>query len=324
MKKLLSEILDINYPIIMAPMFLVSSEQMILAALESGITAAFPAANYRSIEDLDDALKRLKSKTDKPFGVNIIVNRSNNMLNAQLSMCLKHRVGFVITSLGNPETVIKACHKAQIPVFCDVTDLKFAEKVVKLGADALIAVNNKAGGHPGKLDGNVLCRQLLGTFEIPVIYAGGIATGSDIDSALSIGVSGVSIGSLFLASHEAPISNEYKQAIVDYSARDIVKTDQLSGAPLHVINTDYVKSIGTKSTAINRFLYRHKKIRRILKGLAMKRGMKMLERAAFSVTYKNVWVAGPSIENIDKVEPVKVQVERLLNESKQLRKLGKD
>jgi nitronate monooxygenase len=315
MSKLLNDILDIDYPIIMAPMFLVSSEQMILAALASGITAAFPAANYRSIDALDNALKHLKPKTDKPFGVNIIVNQSNNALNAQLRMCLKHRVGFVITSLGNPETVIKACHDVQIPVFCDVTDMKFAEKVVALGADALIAVNNCAGGHPGKLSGELFCKDLMLKYDVPVIYAGGVSTGKKMDAVMKLGVSGVSIGSLFLASQEAPISDEYKQAVIQHSAKDIVKTDKLSGAPLHVINTDYVKSIGTKSNAFNRFLYRHKKIRRILKGLAMKRGMKMLERAAFSATYKNVWVAGPSIEDIHEIEPVKRQIERLLKES---------
>lgn len=315
MSKLLNDILDIDYPIIMAPMFLVSSEQMILAALESGITAAFPAANYRSIDALDDALKHLKSKTDKPFGVNIIVNQSNNALNAQLRMCLKHQVGFVITSLGNPETVIKACHDEQIPVFCDVTDMKFAEKVVALGADALIAVNNSAGGHPGKLSGELFCKDLMLKYDVPVIYAGGVSTGKKMDDVLKLGVSGVSIGSLFLASQEAPISDEYKQAVIQHSAKDIVKTDKLSGASLHVINTEYVKRIGTKSNAFNRFLYRHKKIRRILKGLAMKRGIKMLERAAFSATYKNVWVAGPSIEDIHEIEPVKQQIERLLKES---------
>ncbi|MDA3911240.1 MAG: nitronate monooxygenase [Bacteroidales bacterium] len=320
MNKRLSDILDIDYPIIMAPMFLVSSEQMILAALESGITAAFPAANYRSIDELDKALGSLKSQTDKPFGVNLIVNQSNTELEAQLEMCLTHRVGFVITSLGNPEKVIKACHTKQIPVFCDVTDMKFAEKVVSLGADALIAVNNQAGGHPGKLSGELLCQELLSRFDIPVIYAGGISTGEKLDEAMKLGVSGVSIGSLFLASQEAPISDEYKQAVIQYTASDIVRTDKLSGAPLHVINTDYVKSIGTKSTPFTQFLYRHKKIRRVLKGLAMKRGMKMLERAAFSATYKNVWVAGPSIEHIHKIEPVKIQVERLLQDSEMLSK----
>ncbi len=315
MNKLLSDILDIEYPIIMAPMFLISSEQMILSAIESGITAAFPAANYRSIKELDEALKRLISKTDKPFGVNLIVNRSNLLLDSQLEVCLTHKLGFVITSLGNPEKVIKACHLKQIPVFCDVTDMKYAEKVVSLGADGLIAVNNTAGGHPGSLSGKWFCQQLLSKFDVPIIYAGGISTGKALDEAMKVGVAGVSIGSLFLASLEAPISKAYKQAVITCSAKDIVKTEKLSGAPLHVINTDYVKRIGTKSTAFTRFLYRHKKIRRVLKGLAMKRGMKILERAAFSATYKSVWVAGPGIEFVHRIEPVKEQVERLIKES---------
>ncbi|MEA1873455.1 MAG: nitronate monooxygenase [Bacteroidota bacterium] len=320
--KLLNDILPVKYPVLMAPMFLVSNQQLVLAGLQSGIAAAFPAANYRSIDELKDVIVSIQSKGHKGIGVNLIVNKSNPQLDRQLAVCVDTHVDFVITSLGNPKAVIDACHSKGILVFCDVTDMKYAEKVVKLGADALIAVNNKAGGHPGKLDGDVLSRQLLETFDVPVIYAGGIASGSDIDSALSIGVSGVSIGSLFLASQEAPISDAYKQAVISHSAADITTSDKLSGAPLHVINTDYVKRIGTKTNAFNRFLYRHKKIRHILKGLAMKRGMKMLEKAAFSATYKNIWVAGPSIEHIHKIETVKKQVEQLLTDSEKLREFS--
>lgn len=315
MKQKLSDILGIQYPILMAPMFLISNQEMIIAGLEAGITAAFPAANYRTELELRRAICDIKAKSDKPFGVNLIVNRSNIMLQNQLDVILSEKPAFVITSLGNPKEVIQACHKVGIKVFCDVTDLNYAHKVVDLGADALVAVNRLAGGHPGKIDGRELCSQLSAEFDVPVIYAGGIAKGEDIDNAFYSGAAGVSIGSLFLASEEAPISDEYKQAVVQYSAKDIVTTDKLSGSDLHVINTDYVKKIGTKSNGLTRFLYRHKKIRRYLKALAMKKSMKLLRKSAFSASYNTVWVAGPSIEYVHQIESVKTQVENLVKHS---------
>lgn len=261
MKQKLSDILAIQYSILMAPMFLISDEKMILAALKAGITAAFPAANYRTEMELQEAIQGIKAKSDKPFGINLIVNRSNTMLQQQLDVILSEKPAFVITSLGNPKEVIMVCHRAGIKVFCDVTDMNYAHKVVDLGADALVAVNRLAGGHPGKIDGIELCACLSEEFDVPVIYAGGIAKSEDVDMALSSGAAGVSIGTLFLASEEAPISDEYKHAVVQHTAKDIVTTDKLSGSDLHVINTDYVKKIGTKSNGLTRFLYRHKKLR---------------------------------------------------------------
>ncbi|HKK66617.1 MAG TPA: nitronate monooxygenase [Bacteroidales bacterium] len=314
MAKTLTDMLGCRYPVLMAPMFLVSDENLMLAGLENGVAAAFPAANYRSPEALDRAMTELKSKTNKPFGVNIIANRSNPDFDTQLSACIKHRVDFVITSLGNPEIAINACHKAGIPVFCDVTDLKYAKKVVGMGADALIAVNKQAGGHPGLLPGDVLLTELQNAFDLPVIYAGGIASHTDYQRVMKAGAAGVSVGTLFLATKESPVSDAYKQAMVNNTAKDIVLTDKLSGAPLHVINTDYVKKTGTKANRLTCFLYRHKKLRRFLKGLAMKRGMKALEKAAFSASYKTVWVAGPAISNVHSIVSVKERVEQIIGD----------
>ncbi|MDA3819199.1 MAG: nitronate monooxygenase [Candidatus Delongbacteria bacterium] len=308
MAKKLTEILDIEHPVLMAPMFLVSNESMMLAGLENGITAAFPAANYRTSEALDDAIQSLKSKINKPFGVNIIANKSNRRYEAELNMCVKHNVDFIITSLGDPGKAIDMCHESGIHVFCDVTDMDYAQKVVAQGADALIAVNKNAGGHPGKMDGKTFLSELLANFDVPVIYAGGVSNCDVYKDIMSWGAAGVSVGTLFLATRESPVSDEYKEALVKYGADDIVTTKKLSGAPLHVINTAYVQKTGLETNWLTRFLYRHKTLRRFLKGLAMKRGMHMLRRAAFDATYKSVWVAGCAIEDIHDIKTVKERV----------------
>ncbi|MFO7789287.1 MAG: nitronate monooxygenase [Bacteroidales bacterium] len=313
MAKLLSEILGVDHPVMMAPMFLVSSEGMMLAGLENGITAAFPAANHRTSEALDNALQALKSKTNKPFGVNIIANKSNQRYDDELSVCVKNNVDFIITSLGNPAKAIEICHESGILVFCDVTDMAYAHKVVTQGADALIAVNKCAGGHPGQLDGKMFLSDLLANFDVPVIYAGGVSNCNVYKEIMALGAAGVSVGTLFLATIESPVSDEYKKALVKYGADDVVATKKLSGAPLHVINTPYVQKTGLESNWLTRFLYRHKTLRRFLKRLAMKRGMNRLRRAAFDATYKNVWVAGCSIEDIHNIKTVKKRINELTN-----------
>src|SRR5690606_1025779 len=149
--------------------------------------------------------------------------------------------------------------KAGIKVFCDVVDLKFAQKVESLGADAAIAVNNEAGGHRGNLSPEVLIKELTQNLSIPVISAGGVGCKADIDAMLSYGAAGVSVGSPFIASIEAEVTDEYKRACVDYGAKDIVMTERISGTPCTVINTPYVQKIGTKATWLESVLNKHKK-----------------------------------------------------------------
>jgi nitronate monooxygenase len=157
------------------------------------------------------------------------------------------KVAFIITSLGNPKEVIDVCKPLGIKVFCDVVDLEYAKKVESLGADALIAVNNRAGGHAGNTSPEQLVTMLKANCSIPVISAGGVATGQDVKQAMAWGAAGVSVGTIFIACDEADITPEYKQAMVDYGEKDIVRTTKLSGSALTVINTPYVQQLGTKA-----------------------------------------------------------------------------
>ncbi len=295
-------------------MFLVSNEEMVLAALELGATAAIPALNYRTIGELRDVVQRLKEKTDKPFGINLIVNASNFLYKAQLEVICEENVAFIITSLGSPEETINQAHKKNIKVFCDVTDLKFAQKVEALGADALIAVNSEAGGHAGNISYRNLIPELVENCKIPVISAGGIGNGQGIRQMMNLGAAGVSMGSIFIASEESPVSDEYKNACIEYGANDIVKTTKLSGTPCTVINTPYVQQIGTKQNFLERILNKNKKLKKWMKALTFLRGMKKLQTAAFGATYKTLWCAGPSIEYVKEIESMKTIIQRLKSE----------
>ena len=303
-QKKLTELLGIRYPIIVAPMFLISNVEMVVAAIEGGATAAFPALNYRTDEELKNAISEIKRRTSGPFGVNLIVNKSNPKLKGQLDIVVEMGVAFVITSLGSPQSVIEKCRPKGIKVFCDVVNVEYAKKVETLGADAVIAVTNQAGGHCGPQSPEKLIPELVAACSIPVTNAGGIATRQHVAESLAMGASGVSVGTIFLASKEADISDDYRKALIDYGAKDIVLTTKMSGSHLTVINTPYVQSIGTKATFLEK-LGRNKFFKKYAKLLIMVKGMKAIEKATKKATYKTVWCAGPAIEYIHSIRPLK-------------------
>ncbi|MFT5847867.1 MAG: nitronate monooxygenase [Psychroserpens sp.] len=315
MQTKLTKLLNIKYPIIQAPMFLVSNVAMVTEAMKGGIAGCIPALNYRTLNELRAALRELNANKVEggSFGFNLIVNKSNIKYQGQLCAICEEGCDFIITSLGSPEETINQAHAVGIKVFCDVTDLHFAKKVEQLGADAAIAVNNEAGGHRGNLTPKELTNLLSNELTIPVISAGGVGCRADIDKMLSYGAQGVSVGSSFIASIEAGVTDEYKQACVDYGADDIVMTERISGTPCTVINTPYVEKIGTKATWLETMLNKNKKLKKWVKMVRFSIGMKATENAAKKATYKTVWVAGPSIVHTKEILPVKDIVAKLVH-----------
>ncbi len=307
----LSKMLNIEFPVIVAPMFLVSNVEMIIASIKSGATGAIPALNYRTVDELRAAIKEIKAETDGPFGINLIVNKSNFLYKEQLKICCEEKVDYIITSLGSPKETIIEAHKAGVKVFCDVVNTEYALKVEALGADAVIAVNKEAGGHAGPMSFKELLPELKKVCKIPVISAGGVGNGKEIKEMIEYGADGISMGSVFIASEEAGVSDDYKQACVDYGADDIVMTTKLSGTPCTVINTEYVQKVGTQQNWFERLLNKNKRLKKWFKAFTFFKGMKRLQKAAFSSTYKTVWCAGPSIEHVKSVRPLSLIIEEL-------------
>lgn len=310
----LDKMLDIDYPVIVAPMFLISNVKMIKAALASGVTAAFPALNYRTDAELRKAIGEIKAASSKPFGVNLIVNKSNPKYKSQLQTLLELKVDYIITSLGSPREVIDRCKPLGIKVFCDVVDLAYARKVESLGADAVIAVNNRAGGHAGDIPPQELITLLKENINLPIISAGGIAHGQDLAHVMKWGAAGASVGTIFIACEESDVSPEYKQAIIAYGEKDVVRTTKLSGSPLTVINTPYVQQLGTKANVLEWILHHNKTLKKYAKLLIAFRGMKKVEKAAFGATYKTVWCAGPAIEHVHAIQPLASIVKTLTDQ----------
>jgi len=310
----LSELLGIRYPIIVAPMFLVSNTDMVEAAIKAGATAAIPALNYRTTDELREAIRKVKKNVDGPMGINLIVNKSNFLYKEQLEIICEEKIDYIITSLGSPEETIKTAHKHGVKVLCDVVNVAYAKKVEQLGADAIIAVNNRAGGHAGTIPFEDLVPELKKACSIPVISAGGVGNGQEMFDVMQAGADGLSMGSIFIASEEAGVNDEYKQACVDYGSEDIVMTTKISGTPCTVIKTPYVEKIGTDQNWLEKLLNKNKRLKKWVKALTFMKGMKSLRKAAFSATYKSLWCAGPSIEHVKEIKPLGDIIHSLVQE----------
>jgi nitronate monooxygenase len=308
----LTSALAIRYPIIMAPMFLVSNEKMVKAAMDNGIAGTFPSLNFRKEGELKTVLENLNKymATLPPgqgtYGINLIVQKTNPLYSKHLKECVEAKVPFYITSLGSPKEVIAAAHSYGAKVFCDVTNMLHAEKAAQAGCDGFIAVCAGAGGHAGPYPMHILVPALQKAYPDKIlIAAGGIATGQQMASALLLGADGASIGTRFIASEEAPVSEEYKKGIVNYGMEDIVLTERLSGTPCNIINTPAAKKMGYKQHWYEKLLSNNQRTRKYFKMLVQLRGMKKLEQAVKPNNYNQLWTAGQSVEMVHEVSSVK-------------------
>ena len=303
----LTQLFGLRTPIIMAPMFLVSNEEMMKSAMKFGAMGTFPTLNYRKKGELATILSSLnhyKTENNTPgnYGVNLIVQKTNPLYAEHLKICVEHKVPFYITSLGNPKEVIDAAHSYGGKVFCDVTNLEHAAKCASLHCDGFIAVTQGAGGHAGPYPQSVLIPALHKAFpHIPVVAAGGIANGAGILSCLSLGAAGASIGTRFIASTEATVSDAYKNAIVDSGMEDIMMSDRLSGTPCAIISTPYAKKLGPKQNFFERWMSKNPRTKKYFKMLIQYKGMTKFEDAIKPGNYNNLWAAGQSVALVDDI-----------------------
>jgi nitronate monooxygenase len=319
MNNTLSTLLGIEFPIIMAPMFLVSNEAMIKAGMQSGIMATFPSLNYRKEGELNALLQTLKafkaSDIKGNYGVNLIVQQSNPLYKKHLAICLEEQVPFFITSLGNPNEVIAAAHTYGGKVFCDVTNIAHAEKCHSVGCDGFIAVGQGAGGHAGPNPLHILIPALKAKFpNTPVVGAGGIVNGEGLLSLMVLGASGASIGTRFIASNECQVNAEYKKAILDADMDDIVMTTKLSGTPCTIIDTPSAKKMGYTQNWLERWLSQSPRTKKWFKMLIQIRGMKKLEQSILPNNYNALWCAGKSVELIHEILPCSTIIDHIKKE----------
>ncbi len=320
-KKPLEELLKIDFPVIMAPMFLVSNKEMMLAGMKAGIMSVLPSLNFRKEGELAVLLDELNAAGSSypkgNYGVNLIVQRTNPYYKKHLQTCIDHKVPFYITSLGNPKEVIEAAHKYGAKVFCDVTTIEHAKKCYEVNCDGFIAVGQGAGGHAGPNPLQVLIPALKDHFpDKPVIAAGGIVTGAGLLSVKVLGAAGASIGTRFIASKECKVNEGYKHAIIKAGMDDIVMTTKLSGSPCTIIDTPEAKNMGYTQSWFEKFMSNNPRTKKWFKMLVQARGMKKLEDSVLPNNYSKLWCAGKSSELITDILPCEEIISNIKSEYK--------
>lgn len=231
---------SLSLPIIAAPMFLVSSPQLVIECCRNGIVGSFPALNQRSSEGYEAWLEEIQSELapqDAPYAVNLIVHKTNSRLESDLDLTVKHKVPIVITSLGAVKEVVDAVHSYGGLVFHDVTTVRFAERALEAGVDGLIAVCAGAGGHAGTYNPFAFIPELRVLTDKTIIASGCIGTGGGVLAALNCGADFAYVGTRLIAANESLASDAYKDMLIQTQAADIIYTPKISG-----VNASFIRS----------------------------------------------------------------------------------
>ena len=226
----------LRLPLVAAPMFLASGPELVLACCRAGIVGSFPAKNPRTLDGLDEWLTVIGEgiaspgrRAPAPFAVNLIVHRSNDVVEGELDLCVRHQVPIVITSLGAVSELVDRVHAYGGLVFHDVINLRHAGKAIDAGVDGLIAVAAGAGGHTGRASPFALVNEIRQVFDGTLLLSGAMATGVDIAAAQMMGADLAYLGTRFIGTRECRAKDGYKEMIVESSLSDIVETDRVSG-----------------------------------------------------------------------------------------------
>jgi nitronate monooxygenase len=308
---LLSEMLGIELPIIGGAMYPCSNPELVAAVSEAGGIGVVQPISLTFVNNYGfrQGLQHIRSLTSKPIGLNLLIEKSSQKYIEKnkewLDIALEEGIRFFITALGNPDWVVKRVQAEKGKVFHDVTSFKWAEKAITAGVDGLICVNNRAGGHAGEESPSDLVSSMR-RFGKPLICAGGIASRRTYLEALALGYSGVQVGTRFIASVECTAHIDYKQAILKATSDDIILTKKISGVPVSVINTEYMRSRGGDSSAFARFFLNHEKTKHYARMFYSLRSAWQLKKSLHQGgEYKEFYQAGRSVGEISQIEPVK-------------------
>jgi nitronate monooxygenase len=293
-----------SVPIVAAPMFLVSGPQLVIGACKAGVAAAFPTLNARPIEVLDEWLTKIDAElgaaltagaTCAPYGVNLILHASNPRVKQDVELVVRHKVPFVITSLGHPGEVVAAVHAYGGIVLSDVIHAYHAKKVAEAGVDGIIAVASGAGGHAGTQSAFSLVREIREFWDGMLVLGGSISDGRAVRAAEVLGADFAYMGTRFIATRESMAQDGYKEMLVKCGPRDIVYTDAISGTNANFMwpsleNAGYTKQMLAPG------------------------GRKPHSFADEAKAWRDVWSAGHGVATIHDIPPVADLVARLAAE----------
>ncbi|MDH0730323.1 nitronate monooxygenase family protein [Pseudomonas sichuanensis] len=292
----------LRLPLVAAPMFLISNPQLVLACCASGVVGSFPALNQRDsagfkawLEEIEAGLAQMQAPA--PYAVNLIVHASNPRLQADLALCVEHRVPIVITSLGAVKEVVDAVHSYGGLVFHDVTTRRHAQKAAEAGVDGLIAVAAGAGGHAGTWSPFALIAEIRQFFDKTLLLAGCLNHGHELLAAQMLGADLGYMGTRFIATRESQAQDAYKQMILGATAADIIHTPAVSGIPASFLR----QSLDQAGYDLAALTSSHEAGK-----------LKPLDEEAKA--WKTVWSAGQGVGEINDLPGAAALIERLHSE----------
>ncbi|MBX3133312.1 MAG: nitronate monooxygenase [Gemmatimonadaceae bacterium] len=299
----------VRVPLICGPMYPCSNPELVAAVSEAGGLGVVQPISLTYVHGYDfrAGLRHIRSLTSRPIGFNALIEGNNKLYRERMTqwidIALEEGVRFFLTSLGNPKWVCERVHAAGGVVYHDVTERKWAQKGVDGGVDGLIAVNNLAGGHAGRLSPEALLDELA-PFGLPVVSAGGVGDAAEFARHLTLGYAAVQLGTRFIATTECKASDAYKQAILDATADDIVLTERLTGVPVAVIRNAYIDRLGTSAGWFARWMLRGRRRKHWMRTWYALSSVRRLKRSLMTDDVRReYWQAGRSVSGIHEVKP---------------------
>lgn len=307
---------SLSLPLVAAPMFLISGPELALACCKQGIVGSFPALNQRTSEGFEDWLIQMNEELDAfrgtnpdattaPYAVNLIVHRTNPRWQADLELCVKHKVPIIITSLGAASQVVEAVHSYGGAVFHDVTNQKHARKAAEAGVDGIIAVAAGAGGHAGTINPFVLVHEIREVFDGTILLAGGLSHGEDLLAAQALGADLAYLGTRFINTFESQADEAYRNMIIEAVSGDIIHTPAVSGVPASFMRQS-LEAAGFPMDKLNQ-------------AGEINYGEKLKPIDDEAKAWKTVWSAGQGVSQIHDVLTVPDLVRRLTDEYRSAR-----
>ncbi|MDX1589762.1 MAG: nitronate monooxygenase family protein, partial [Oleiphilaceae bacterium] len=295
----------LRLPAVAAPMFLASGPDLVIGACQAGVLGAFPALNQRTSEGFEQWLQEMNAAREAepsmaPYGVNLIVHRTNPRWQQDLELCARYRVPLVITSLGAVTDLVEKVHSYGGLVFHDVTNRRHAQKAAEAGVDGIIAVSAGAGGHAGTQSPFALVEDIRQVFDGTVVLAGALSQGRDILAARAMGADLAYMGTRFINTRESGAQEEYRQMVIEAVASDIIHTPAVSGIPASFMRQS-LEAAGFPMDQLH------------LAG-EVNYGEKLKPVDDEAKAWKTIWSAGQGVSAIRDCPPVADLVSRLVRE----------
>ena len=284
----------LRLPVIVAPMFLVSGPDLVIASSNAGLIGSFPGPNARTTEELEKWMQQINDSTSSPWAFNMITHKTYDRFEDELELIKKFQPEIVITALGSPERVIKIVHSYGGKVIADVNNINFARRCAEMNVDGMALICHGAGGHTGHLSPFSFTAYVREFFDGLIVLAGSISTGNHIKAAKLLNADLCYMGTRFISAKESNAVDEYKFMLINSNYEDLRLTNLFTGADAYYLKDSIIKNnLDPDNLESNH------------DGFNVSGSQEKIK------AWKNIWSAGQGVGLIKKIESVESIVEEL-------------